>query len=74
MRCRRVGLHAEFPYWASGLPHDGARTMVGETLRFLLVATIAVATLFITAAILTGCSELKYVECVARDNTRNPCQ
>ena len=48
--------------------------MVGETFRFLLVAIIAVALLFITAALLTSCSELKYVECIARDNTRNPCQ
>jgi hypothetical protein len=25
------------------------------------------------ASLLMGCSELKYAECIARDNTRNPC-
>lgn len=48
--------------------------MVSETIRFLLVAIVAVGVLFVTAALLTGCSELKYVECIARDNTSRPCQ
>lgn len=47
--------------------------MVNETLRFLMAFFLMTAVLFLLAATLTSCSELKYVECVARDNSRNPC-
>lgn len=63
-----------FSHWSAGLSNNGALAMVSETIRFLLVAVVAVALLFVTAALLTGCSELKYVECIARDNTSRPCQ
>ena len=69
-----MDLHTMLPHRSPSLSNDGAFAMVGETLRFLLVAILAVAVLFITAALLTGCSELKYVECIARDNTSRPCQ
>ncbi len=38
----------------------------------LIVATYCLA-LFGLASMLTGCSSLKYAECIARDNTSNPC-
>ena len=47
--------------------------MMQETVRFLITATLACLVLFGTAMLLTGCSELKYAECIARDSTRNPC-
>jgi len=47
--------------------------MMRETLRFLLVSFVFCFALFGAAFMLTGCSELKYYECIARDNTRNPC-
>lgn len=47
--------------------------MVNETIRFLLAFIMMTACLFLIAATLTGCSELKYVECAVRDNSRNPC-
>jgi hypothetical protein len=48
--------------------------MVTETLRFMVVYVLFSIVLVSVTALLTGCSELKYVECIARDNTRNPCQ
>lgn len=47
--------------------------MVTETIRFLAGVTVFCLVLFGAAALLTGCSEMKYYECIARDNTRNPC-
>lgn len=47
--------------------------MMSETLRFVICAALAVLVLFGTAALLTGCESAKYVECVARDRTSNPC-
>lgn len=47
--------------------------MLKENLRFLAWAIIFTLALF-GASLLAGCSELKYAECIARDNTRNPCQ
>ncbi len=47
--------------------------MLQETVRFVICAALACLVLFGTAALLTGCSELKYAECIARDSTRNPC-
>lgn len=49
------------------------REMLQETVRFVICAALACLVLFGTAALLTGCSELKYAECIARDSTRNPC-
>lgn len=43
-----------------------------ETFRFFILAVIFSCALF-GVSILAGCSELKYAECLARDNTRNPC-
>lgn len=48
--------------------------MVKQTILFLLSTYAIIAMVFLAAAILTGCSEAKYIECIARDNTRNPCQ
>jgi hypothetical protein len=47
--------------------------MLNETIRFVICATLAVLVLFGTAALLTGCADLKYAECVTRDRTSNPC-
>ena len=48
--------------------------MVKQTILFLMGTYVLIAAVFLAAAILTGCSEAKYIECIARDNTRNPCQ
>ena len=47
--------------------------MKQEDIRFLIVTAIFCLALFGAAALLTGCSEMKYAECIARDSTRNPC-
>lgn len=47
--------------------------MVKETLRYVIVSAIFCISLFGLAVLLTGCSELKYAECLARDTTSNPC-
>jgi len=47
--------------------------MLGETIRFVICATLAILVLFGTAALLTGCESAKYAECLARDRTSNPC-
>lgn len=51
--------------------------MISETIRFVVCASLAVLVLFGTAFLLTGCEstgrDLKYLECVARDRTSNPC-
>lgn len=44
-----------------------------ETLRFFSVAILACLALFGLAVLLSGCESAKYVECIARDNTSNPC-
>ena len=44
-----------------------------ETTRALLMVFVWMATFAILFSTLTACSELKYAECIARDNTRNPC-
>lgn len=44
-----------------------------ETIRFLIMAALFTAALFGAAFLLTGCETVKYAECVARDNTSNPC-
>lgn len=45
-----------------------------ETIRFLLTATLWTVALFGAAVLLTGCTtSLKELECIARDNSRNPC-
>lgn len=48
--------------------------MVKQTILFLMSTYVVIAIVFLAAAILTGCSELKYAECIARDNTQHPCQ
>jgi hypothetical protein len=35
---------------------------------------IMLAVILVGTAMLVGCSELKYAECIARDRTSNPCQ
>jgi len=47
--------------------------MLKEDIRWALWAIVFTLAIF-GAAMLAGCSELKYAECLARDNTRNPCQ
>lgn len=47
--------------------------MLQENIRFFIYAVIFTLAIF-GASLLAGCSELKYAECIARDNTRNPCQ
>jgi len=44
-----------------------------ETLLYLVVSFAWIAVISAVAATLTGCESAKYLECVARDNTRNPC-
>lgn len=47
--------------------------MMPETYRFLFLAAVFSLSL-LGASLLAGCStSLKEVECLARDNTRNPC-
>lgn len=48
--------------------------MKQETIRFLLTAILWGLALFGAAFLLTGCSySMKELECIARDNSRNPC-
>lgn len=42
-------------------------------MRFLLSLAFLTFALFGAAFLLSGCESAKYVECIARDNTRNPC-
>lgn len=44
-----------------------------ETVRFLITAAIWTLALFGVAFLFTGCTSLKEIECIARDNSRNPC-
>lgn len=44
-----------------------------EDIRFLIVTAVFCLALFGAAALLTSCTSVKYVECIARDNTSNPC-
>jgi hypothetical protein len=45
-----------------------------ETFRFLVIAAVWTLALFGAATLLTGCSySIKELECIARDNSRNPC-
>lgn len=46
-----------------------------ETFRFLVVAAVWTLALFGAATLLTGCSvnDAQYLGCLARDNSRNPC-
>lgn len=46
--------------------------MIKELLHSI-IALAMLACIIVGAAFLTGCETAKYVECVARDNTRNPC-
>lgn len=47
--------------------------MKAETMRFLIMAVIYSLAIVGASILLTGCESAKYVECIARDNTRNPC-
>lgn len=40
----------------------------------MLIAVMYSLALLGVMSMLTGCSTLKYAECVARDNTSRPCQ
>jgi hypothetical protein len=45
-----------------------------EDVRFLVLTVIYCLALFGAATLLTGCSySIKELECIARDNSRNPC-
>lgn len=44
-----------------------------KELAHTIIALAMLACIIVGAAFLTGCETAKYVECVARDNTRNPC-
>lgn len=46
--------------------------MMEETLRFAILAVVFSLAL-VGVSLLAACSEMKYAECVVRDNTRNPC-
>jgi hypothetical protein len=46
--------------------------MIKELAHSVLALAVLLCIL-IGAAFLTGCESAKYVECIARDNTRNPC-
>jgi len=46
--------------------------MIRELINSILALIVLVCILF-GAAVLTGCDTVKYAECIARDNTRNPC-
>lgn len=51
--------------------------MIEETIRFTVCAVLAICVLFGTAFLLTGCQstqdDAKFLECLARDRTANPC-
>jgi hypothetical protein len=51
--------------------------MLQETVRFVITAILACLVLFATAMLLTGCQSTqddgKFLECVIRDSTSNPC-
>lgn len=38
-----------------------------------IFALVVLGCILVGAALLTGCESAKYVECIARDNTSNPC-
>ena len=42
-------------------------------MRFMILVAIWVCALLGAAVLLSGCETAKYAECLARDNTRNPC-
>lgn len=44
-----------------------------KELAHSIIALVMLACIIVGAAFLTGCETAKYVECVARDNTQNPC-
>lgn len=45
-----------------------------EDIRFLILTAIYTLALLGAATLLTGCSySMKELECIARDNSRNPC-
>ena len=46
---------------------------MSETIRFFTMSVIFCCALFGAAALLTGCESAKFYECLARDNSRNPC-
>jgi hypothetical protein len=46
--------------------------MLKEDIRWAISVVVFILAMF-GASLLMGCSELKYAECIARDNTRNPC-
>ncbi len=73
MRRSRLDVCSLLPHGSRCVHDDGERAMVKNTIVFLLSAYAFVAVLFFAAFMLTGCSELKFAECVVRDNTRNPC-
>ena len=43
-----------------------------ETFAYLLMA-VMYSVMLLGVSVLAGCESAKYVECLARDNTRNPC-
>lgn len=74
MRSGRVVVHTVLQAWSRNIPRvKMGLTMISETLRFLAVSIVFCVALFGFAVLLTGCSEMKYAECIARDATSNPC-
>lgn len=49
------------------------RDLVQESVRYCVAGAIWCVAMCIMASLLTSCTTAKYVECIARDNTRNPC-
>ena len=43
-----------------------------ETYAYLLMA-VMYSCVLVSVSMLAGCDSVKYYECLARDNTRNPC-
>jgi hypothetical protein len=46
--------------------------MMREIITFF-AGLLVIAVILVGTAMLVGCSELKYAECIARDRTSNPC-
>lgn len=74
MRSGRMVVHPMLQVRSRYIPRASmGATMIAETLRFLIVSIMFCVALFGFAVLLTGCSEMKYAECIARDSTSNPC-
>lgn len=50
------------------------KDLLPDTVRYCMVGVWWCVCICMVASFLTSCSTAKYVECIARDNSRNPCQ